>query len=213
MGSLQRFKKTIFILLKLLLGLIIIVFLAYLPIHLFHFLGKNDAEEVHFFIFAATVALGIIAYYEFNRSNKLTANEFLLFTSNRWSSKEIIKARQILHEIFIDIYRNEDGSRKCEFNVALYNISEITLRMSKSRNKDFIYLLNLLDYLETLSYFYNRGELNLPDIQNTCGNNAVFIYDCFRLYIENRQTHDKRYFSNYTALYHDLKKADINIKQ
>jgi len=190
--------------------LVAIVGLGYLGIHFFHFLTTHDAEEVHFFIFIATAALVVIAYFEFNRSNKLTANEFLLFTSNRWNSKAIIKARQILHDIFIDAYRDEQGKSKCDLSIALNEVSKKTLLMSRSKGKDFIYLLNLLDYLETLSYFYHRDDLSLTDIQNTCGNNLIFFYESFKAFIEQRRSHDKKYFINFVSLYHDLKKCEIH---
>lgn len=188
---------------------VVCILVAYVFIHLIHFLTRYDTEEVHFFIFLATLGLALIAYYEFNRSNELTSNKFLLFTSQRWNSKEIILARQILHKIFINRYRDKQGKPKCKYNVALFKVSEEILRMSRANGKkgnDFIYLLNLLDYLETLSYFCKRGDLKLKDVQNTCGNNVVFFYETFKLFIEQRQSHDKTFFINFTALYHDLKK-------
>lgn len=209
----QRYKKAVISLLTVLLSSAVAIFLAYLAIHFFHFLRQSDNEEVHFFIFIATLFLAVIAYYEFSRSNKLIANEFLLFTSNRWNSTEIIRARQILHKIFIEAYRDKNGDAKCEFEAALSLVSEKILQMSRSKGKDgdnFIYLLNLLDYLETLSYFYYRGDLTLPDIQNTCGNNIIFFYNSFKYFIEKRQSHDKKFFINFTGLYHDLKKFEIN---
>lgn len=163
------------------------------------------------FLHLTTVALGIIAYHEFNRSHKLTSNEFLLFISNRWGSKEIIKARQILHDLFVDAYRDENGKSK-DYNAALFNVSEQVLQMSRvkgEKGKEFIYLLNLLDYLETLSYFFNRGDLKLKDVQNTCGNNAIFFFELFKLYISQRQLHEKSAFINYSRLYHTLRKAQL----
>lgn len=208
MKFLQRHKYSIF---TVLIGLLIIS-ASYIFIYSLHFLGEKDAEEVHFFIFIATIVLAIIAYYEFNRSHKLTANEFLLFISNRWSSKEIIKARQVIHDIFINVYRTND--KKIKYSEALNVVAEKILEMSRvtgGEGKKFIYLLNLLDYLETLSYFWNRGDLNLKDVQNTCGNNAVFFYQCFKLFIERRQAHDKKYYINFSALYNSLNSIDKNM--
>lgn len=205
----QRYAKN---LLPILI-FVICVLISYLFIHLVHFLTGHDTEEVHYFIFLATLALALIAYYEFNRSNELTANKFLLFISNRWSSKEIIKARQILHEFFICSYRDDQGKPKCEYNVALFSVSEKVLQMSRMKGKEgenFIYLLNLLDYLETLSYFCDRKELDLHDVQNTCGNNIIFFYESFKLYIEQRQSHDKNFFTHFTSLYHVLKNTQLS---
>lgn len=196
----QRYKG------KIILAIAILSILAiYALIHWFSFFSTHDAEEIHFSIFLATVALVLIAYYEFDKSNKLSANEFLLFISNKWNCREIIKARQIIHEIFINAYRNNE--KKVKFQEALSIVSDKILEMSKisgDEGKKFIYLLNLLDYLETLSYFWNRDDLNIKDVQNTCGNNAIFFYECFKSFIEKRQSHNEKYYINFTALYKKL---------
>jgi hypothetical protein len=209
MDFFQKYKSNI---LKI-IGLFAFLVATYLFIHFLNFIfNTRDEQEIHFLIFLATVALGIIAYYEFNRSHKLTSNEFLLFISNRWGKKEIIKARQILHNLFVGAYRDENGKSKEDYNTALFNVSEQILQMSRIKEengKEFIYLLNLLDYLETLSYFFNRGDLKLKDVQNTCGNNAIFFFELFKLYVSQRQLHEKSAFINYSRLYHTLKKSQL----
>lgn len=62
---------------------------------------------------------------------KLTCNEFLLFISNGWRNKEIIKARQIFHEIFVKNYRNEKGESKPNYSEALFAIANYTLLYHK----------------------------------------------------------------------------------
>ena len=178
---------------------------------LFSFSPK-EREEINFYVFLATAVIACIACYEFKRSHELTANEFLLFISNRWGAKEIIKARQILHELFVKSYRDKRGNAKCEYNRAICDVSELVLQMSRTsgmQGESFIYLLNLLDYLETLSYFFSRGDLEIADIRNICGNNAIFFFESFKLFIEQRQKHDKKYYSNFTYLYYELKKMQI----
>lgn len=205
-------KKNKDILVKIIIY-IFLLFIICLVIPLLDFIfNSHDEEEIHFLIFLATVALAIIAYNEFKRSHKLNSNEFLLFISNGWRSGEIIKARQILHEIFLKNYRNEKGESKSDYNQALFDMARDVLEISRKKDdkeKSFIYLLNLLDYLENMSYFYNRGDLDINDVQNTCGNNVIFFYEVFRLYIEQRQLYDKLSFSNYSLLYHKLKSVSI----
>lgn len=194
------------------LALFAIAGLVYLIIYFFNLFDLHQEAEVHFFIFIATVAIALVAYYEFNRSHRLTSNEFLLFISNRWSSKEIIKARQILHEIFVGAYRDENGQTKTTFNAALFSVSETVLNMSRStgiRGENFIYLLNLLDYLETLSYFYIKGDLDLLDIENTCGNNLIFFHESFKQFIEQRRSHDTKFYLNFEKLNIELVKKSL----
>ena len=163
--------------LKILLLLAVISAAIYYGLPYFEYLDKNKNEEFDYLIFIATIAIAIIAYQEFERSHRLTSNEFLLFTSNRWGNSEIIMARQIIHKLFVDAYRDKNGNTKCEYSVALISVAEKIIHMSKTANRkkeSFIYLLNLLDYLEVVSYFYVRGDLKIEDVKNTCGNNAIF---------------------------------------
>lgn len=171
-------------------------------------LEKNSIEEISYFIFFATAILAYIAYVEFQRANKLTNNEFLLFISNRWGSKEIIIARQIIHEFFVKNYRAEKSIVVNDYSGALHHTGRNVLELSRKsgdEGKEFIYLLNLIDFLETLSYFYSRKDLDIEDIQNICGHNFIFLCDVFRLYKERRQSREKFYFRNIDRLYIDLK--------
>ena len=94
---------------------LISILFVYLTVRydLFFSFSSKEREEINFYVFLATAVIACIACYEFKRSHELTANEFLLFISNRWGTKEIIKARQILHGLFISSYRDKKGNTKC----------------------------------------------------------------------------------------------------
>ncbi|WP_193392614.1 DUF4760 domain-containing protein, partial [Legionella cincinnatiensis] len=189
--------------------------IAFLLTDYFDFLNKSREVEVNWFLFTATALLAGVAYFEFNRANKLSSNEFLLFISNRWSSPEIIKARQIIHNFFVQNYRNPESTTFNDYNCSLCKTSKDILELSRKdgeNGSDFIYRLNLIDYLETISYFYDRGDLDGGDIQNTCGHNILFLYAVFQSYKDQRQKHDKTYFANIDNLYNDLKKRSSKFK-
>jgi hypothetical protein len=191
---------------------LIFVLMMYLVVHFLYglFVFKEE-PEVSFLIFSATAALAWIAWYEFNRSNSLANNEFLLFISNRWGGSEILKARKIIHELFVSAYRTKNSKTKNDYDHSLVAISEAILEMRKEngeKGEQFAYLLNLIDYLEVLSYFHNRGNLGIDEIRNTSGNNVIFFYEIFKLYKEHRQRHDKSQFCNFDQLYNKLKSGE-----
>ncbi|RUR15187.1 hypothetical protein ELY21_14965 [Legionella sp. km535] len=195
-------------LIKLIIFVLFLCGIAFFLTYDFDFLTKSRAEEINWFVFIATALLAGIAYFEFNRANKLSSNEFLLFISNRWGSAEVIKARQIIHAYFVKNYRNPESTTFSDYNCSLCQTSKNILELSRKDGEDgsnFIYLLNLIDYLETISYFYDRGDLELSDIQNTSGHNILFLYAIFQSYKEQRQKHDKTYFANIDKLYKALK--------
>jgi hypothetical protein len=191
---------------SMLLLLIAVAIAVYCFVRYFGFLENSNAAEVHFFIFIATCALVIIAYYEFNKSHHLAKNEFLLYISNRWGDSEIIQARKIIHELFVTEYRinqhNFDPEKK--FEKTLREVGNKVLIMSQtggSKGEEFVILLNLLDFLEMLSYFYARGDLEKADILNTCGNNIKFLYPIFDQYMRNRIEYHPKDFSNFISLH------------
>jgi len=52
---------------------------------------------------AATVALAIVAWYEIRIINNQSDKDFLLHIDERWGSVEVIRARKIIHELYIQI--------------------------------------------------------------------------------------------------------------
>lgn len=139
---------------------ILILFLIFVSsffiAHNFYILNKDGSDKINWFIFLATASLAALAYFEFNRANKLLSNEFLLFISDRWGSSEILKARQIIHSLFVKNYRNSKSKSFEDYQRSLSATSKNILELSKKEGKkdgdNFIYLLNLIDFMETLGY-------------------------------------------------------------
>jgi hypothetical protein len=173
----------------------------------------GNCVEISFLTYIATAALGVIAYFEFHRAHQLNTNELLTFISNRWSSSEIIKARQIIHEIFVFKYRYDTkGNPQKDFIIAIRNTSNDVYEMSKEikdKGQNFIYLLNLLDHFESVSYLSISNQINLDDVKNIYGNNMIFYYETFEIYIKQRQSHNPADFLNYSKMYGTLKPKNI----
>lgn len=182
--------------------------IGYLAYKLIHYLKLDftnlDSVEINYLVALGTVAIALFAYHELNKSNKQTRNNFISYISNRWGSSETIEARQIIHDIYSK-YRLDNNDSTYE--EAVNEVSKKVLEMSDmegEEGKKFIVLLSLLDYFETLGYFYADGNLDKTDIKNVCGNNLKFIHGIFSLYISKRRKTYKNDFSNFEKLYYDI---------
>lgn len=194
-------------LIKFIVFLVIIIVLSLGAVYFLIIKADHNGHdlEISFLIYVATAAIAIIAYIEFDRANQLNTNELLTFISNRWSSKEIIKARQIVHEIFINKYRFDNECNPAhDFDKAMVDSSLAVYEMSKKHGdegKNFIYLLNLLDHFESVSYFHVSKQIDFDNIKNIYGNNMIFYYRILEKYIKQRQSHITQDFCNYTKMY------------
>lgn len=190
--------------------LLLIAILTFLFVYLIPTENPPDGNsvEISFLILIATAALAAIALIEFERANQLNTNELLTFISNRWNSKEIIKARQIIHEIFVYKYRfDQTFNPNNDFNIAMINTSKDVYEASKKigpEGKKFVYLLNLLDHFESVSYFYISEQITLQEVKNIYGNNLCFYYQVLQKYIERRQIYHPSDFNNFSKVYNEL---------
>lgn len=115
----MKFLKNHPISIFLVIGLVVFVLFCWKKLF-----ESTSAEEINYFIFLATGVLAFIAFIEFQRANKLTGNEFLLFLSNRWGCKEIIIARQIIHDFFVHNYRDTTSPVSKDYPGALHHTAK-----------------------------------------------------------------------------------------
>lgn len=186
----------------LLLGIVFSI----LVLRFFNLIGPNSLEEIDYLIFMATASLAVIAYLEFNKSHTLTKNEFLIFISNRWASQETISARKIIHELFVIEYRQNNHSYEDSLKMIGSKIYEMS-KSGGSYGEHFIDILVLLEFLETLGYFYKRNDLGKEDIINTCGNNIKFLFLALKEFIDNRRRHQPEDFKNFIYLFNEISKS------
>lgn len=200
----------------------IILFIAaiLIPFLLLHFTSlvdyfvKEDDQEIALLIYFATLIIACIAYYQLSRSNEFADNEFILHISKRWGDKTIIKARMILHALFQIEYRSEntvDLCKHCHYERSLRKIADNILTLSRETNDqnfDFIYLLNLLDFMETLGFFWKERNLDIEIIDGLYGNSILFFYKCFKVYIKNRQQYEKNSYINFCQMAKKIKNLE-----
>lgn len=177
-----------------------------------NFFINGESVEFSALVFLATVAIAFIAYIELSWSNKMMENEFLLNICNKWSSESIIRARYILHDLFVSAYRDEANNKfckHCRHEIALDYISKSILEMRKKRGKPgekFINLINLLDFMETVGFFWYRKNIDIKDIDGLFGNSIIFFYQSFLPFIKIRQAREEHYYINFCNLSEQIKK-------
>lgn len=192
--------------------IISVIFITYYVPHKWEDLFTNsESTDLTALIVLATAAIALIAWYQLNKSNKLTENEFLLHISSGWCSKEIIEARRILHRIFVSAYSKEKNSdnksNETMYERVMLKVSTEVLNMKNSDNisgDEFISLLNLLDFMQTVSYICDREDLKIKEIYKLYGYNFIFLYQAFESFIKNRRKHQKKDYLVFSKLYQGL---------
>jgi len=164
-------------------------------------------------IIILTIALIYVGWQQLENLNRTSSADFLLRIDNRYSNPEIIKARIIIQQL----YRKTTSPEKkySEDDVTKKIADEIKLIGRENSNEScekFIYLLNLLDFLETISYFSNRNFVNATEIDNLLGNTILFNYKIFKYWIKYRREkyQQKDYYSELQTL---VEKIDPSFKQ
>lgn len=161
---------------------------------------------------AGTVALAFIAWIRIGDIYKQNEGDFLLHIDARWGSPESIKARAIIHELYLQVQNDDSlliGLSLTDRDSAIQeNIGKkiIELRGLDYKAEEFIYLLNFLDFMETIGYIENKGYITHQGLDALCGEALIFNYKIFQEYIEiKRLRHDDPgFYKNFERLFNKL---------
>ncbi|HHT9753514.1 TPA: DUF4760 domain-containing protein, partial [Legionella pneumophila] len=152
-----------------------------------------------------SVLLLFVAYIQSQAALAQSKTNYLLRIDERWSSAEIIKAREVIHEFYLSA---KEANSKLTQNDLNYVIGQQILAISKinipKEISKFISLLNFLDFLETIGYMYYNGSLEIKDIQELSGNSIMYFYKIFEPYILYRREKDCMFYKMFEKLYLDL---------
>lgn len=177
---------------------------------------------LYFATWVATALLALIAWKQLTKIYSKNEAEFLLKIDEQWGSDKIIKARQIIHKIYIKIEpKHKEKKRDNIFelvgqeilNMRLNNEEKGEKKKQEDKDKeqdDFIILLNFLDFMETIGYLYEKKLIKADELNALCGESIRFNYKIFTPYIRyKRQKHQReKFYESFEALYNELKKLD-----
>jgi hypothetical protein len=208
-----KFKNTFQGWLIPLIGIpIFILFGTYLLLRFFNFQNDlfNEADTSFYFFTAwTTVVLAFVAWINFKKFNELNEAQFLLSIDERWSSREIIAAREVIHKLYLRTQNqfepeNDAESKKKQRNQIGSLIVEIS--QDGTQIREFISLLNFLDFMETIGYLASKKYMPIEELNSLVGDSLIFNYEIFLQYIEKRQQKNHRFYIHFKCLYDEVKK-------
>lgn len=172
---------------------------------------KDHVDDASIVYYVLTISLSVsilfIAYIKASQAIKNSRTSYLLRIDERWSSKEIIEAREVIHEIYLKVKQN-NPENTCEKHIkecigeSIYAISKYQSRISC-----FIRLLNFLDFLETIGYLYYIKAVSIKEINELLGNSVIYFFEIYMKYIKCRRDKcdDDKFYEHFEFLYNDIK--------
>jgi hypothetical protein len=142
-------------------------------------------------IMILTVILILVAQCQLGHLSQTSKADFLLRIDERYGSMEIIKAKKVIHRFYCDTIEN---AKDREDHIRL--IAEKIRNFEKKGDGRFIYLLNFLDFLETVAYFCNKKYISNKDVEELIGGSIEYFYKLFKIFIWSRreESQDCKYY-------------------
>lgn len=155
---------------------------------------------------AASFIIIILAYFKSKESIKLSRLNYLLQIDERWSNTENIKAREIIHKMFLDVKKSHPKYNHHQI-APLIAVQIRDLHDNPNKIEDYIILANFVDFLETIGYLYEQTNLTTVEIKEFLGNSLIYFYEIFSIYISyKRQIKDQSLYDKFEKLYIEMKK-------
>lgn len=155
---------------------------------------KHDSsEEIDIFLYLITGIftgiLAFIAYLQLPAIQKSTEGDFLLRIDIQWGNKEILKARKIIYKFRCEELEIFPSEFKGNQSILNSRIGEKIIKLSNNpaRQDDFIYIINFLDFLETIGFLFAKKYVYIKDLNALCGKSLLYNYEIFKPYIEEHK--------------------------
>ncbi|MBX9585709.1 MAG: hypothetical protein K2X50_00480 [Gammaproteobacteria bacterium] len=138
-------------------------------------------------ILILTIAILLGSWRQIYNANKISKNDFIMRIDQQYSSLQSIKARAIIHKIYREI-GPDSISRQYRITETARKVALMRTSTKKYEMRDFIYLMNFLECLETISFFANNNAIGQDDLKLLSGPSIKFYYQVFKLFITERRT-------------------------
>lgn len=150
----------------------------------------DDRSSMHilhdFSLILLTVIIASIAWIQLRGIHDVRKADFLFRIDERYGQEPIIKARQIIQWLYREsVNALPDRSEVIYRNKIAKKIDDLSRDVNRS--DEYIYILNLLDFLETISYLANTGKISREDVNNLMGPSMEFFFEIFKPRIEDRR--------------------------
>ncbi|MGQ3890944.1 DUF4760 domain-containing protein [Legionella sp. CNM-4043-24] len=196
---------------------LVIFIVVYHILHLADEYKQNLEIDLAYYILTVTLStiLILLASIKSQEAIKQSRTNYLLRIDERWSSPEIIRAREVIHELYLDAKElNPQFKENNEQIKAIISFGIMKLHDDKRKTEKFISLLNFLDFLETIGYLHSQDSISTEEVSDLLGNSIVYFYDIFSIYIAyRRKSKDIGFYLNFEKLYLKVKTNCIQIKE
>lgn len=187
---------------------------------------EDAAPEIdawfHFVTGAGTAALAFIAWMKVGHIDKQNEGSFLLHIDEIWRSSESIRARVIIHDLYLQAREKnkeplEGLSPECQDKLIQCWVGKKIdeLGSDPERKEDFIHLLNFLDFMETIGYLSVKDYVTSNELDALCGESLVFSYNIFKYYIDRKRSRHNNdgFYENFDKLYNKLMEHSSQAQQ
>ncbi len=173
-------------------------------------IDENNKHEAYlaYSVLALTTSFIIIilAHFKSKEAIKLSRLNYLLQIDDRWSNTENIKAREIIHKMFLDAKKSHPEYNHYQI-APLIAVQIRDLHDNPDKIEDYIILVNFVDFLETIGYLYEQTDLTIIEVREFLGNSLIYFYEIFSIYISyKRQIKDQSLYDKFEKMYLEMKK-------
>ncbi|WP_106225638.1 DUF4760 domain-containing protein [Legionella pneumophila] len=172
---------------------------------------KDQSMEVSltYYILGIFTSLFLVfgAWRKINEANKNSKISYLLQIDERWGSEEIIRAREVIHQLYLDAMNLLPNQKTNKDLCDIVGQGIKDLHGNQEKIEHFISLLNLLDFWETIGYLYYCKAITILEIRELFGNSIVYYFVIYKPFIEFRreQTLDLKFYEHFENLYKAVK--------
>lgn len=159
----------------------------------------------YFFAIYLSGLLTWIAYSNFSRLNKEIKAKFLLEIDKRWGETQIIEAREVIHQFYLDARKITQG-KECQIEIISNGILALSRSEEEKHIKQYVRILNFLDFMETVGYLYSTEDVTFEQLNELCGNTLKFNFLVFKALIKRKRSDhkDRTLYENFEKLYEAL---------
>jgi hypothetical protein len=171
--------------------------------NLHHIESLHDASLI-----VLTFIIACIAAYQLSGIIETGQASFLLEIDKRYSDPSIIRARNIIHVTYRKSVETHPKYSEDEHSRYIgEEINNLGSKNDKDGCEEYVYLLNFLDFLETLSLFVNRGHISINDVNDLMNQSMIYYFIIFEKRIRERRKkyNDDSFYREFEILINTLR--------
>ncbi|MGQ3888464.1 DUF4760 domain-containing protein [Legionella sp. CNM-1927-20] len=199
---------------------ILLIIITVIFVGVYFYLKLNDEHQnfetgLTYSVLALFVSaiLILLAYIKTQEAIEQSRISYLLRIDERWASPEIIRAREVIHKLYLDAKTMHPQYENQQIKPLIAQ-KIMDLNDDESQIEEFIKLLNFLDFLETIGYLHSRKAITTEEVTELLGNSIIYFYDIFSIYIAyRRKTKDPDFYIKFEKLYLEVKTNCISLKE